>query len=218
MNITNDKVTEYLYAKYRPLTAGLAELRASAEERRVPIILRDTEMLLGSLLGIVRPASVLEIGSAVGYSALFFAESCPEAKIVTLEREEALYRECVRNIDKNGCTGRISALKGDACALLDDMIASGSASPFDFVFIDASKSHYREFWDRAIRLCRPGSVIVCDNILMKAKTVSDEYDPEGRYRTNIRRMREFADHITDCEEAATSINQVGDGISISIVR
>ena len=86
------------------------------------------------------------------------------------------------------------------------------------IFIDAAKSHYREFWDEAVKLTHPGSVIVCDNILMQARTADESYDERGRFTTNIKYMREFLNYIASYEGAVTSILPVGDGMSISVIR
>ena len=89
---------------------------------------------------------------------------------------------------------------------------------YDFVFIDAAKSHYRRFWDAALKHCTDGAVIVSDNVLFKARVVSDKYDETGKYRTSIRRMREFVEYITGVDYADTSILPVGDGIAISKLK
>ena len=85
------------------------------------------------------------------------------------------------------------------------------------VFIDAAKSHYREFWDLAVPLCKDDAVIICDNILMKGMTASDEYDKGRRYKTSIRKMREFVIYINSLDYADTCVLPVGDGVSISVI-
>ena len=88
---------------------------------------------------------------------------------------------------------------------------------FDVVFIDAAKSHYKAFWDLAMPLCNDEAMIICDNVLMKGMTASDEYDPGKKYKTSIRKMREFIQYITDLPYADTCILPVGDGVSISVI-
>lgn len=214
MNITNEKVMEYLDTLYTPLTPQLLELRLEAEKDFVPVILRDTERFLAVMLSIVRPAKILEIGAAVGYSSSCFAEICKEsAKITTLEADEEMFVKASENIRRLGYDDRIRILPGDARETmreLDDV--------FDFVFIDAAKSHYRTFFDEALRLCRKGSVIVCDNVLMKAKTASDEYDPKGKFKTSIRNMRAFLEYISSADTVETSVFAAGDGVAVCVVK
>lgn len=225
-NIINDKVLEYINGYYKPLGAELAAFREDAEARRIPIILKDTESFLGMLLKLVKPRRILEIGTAVGYSAAFFAVSSPACSIVTIEREDEAHAEALANMERLGISGRVTCLKGDAVAIMtklaSEMESDGTCGiekePFDFVFIDAGKSHYAEFLECSMKLVKSGAVIVCDNILMKAKTASDEYDPAGKYKTNIRKMREFVDILTADERLETALLAAGDGISVSIVK
>lgn len=226
-NIINDKVLEYINGYYKPLGAELAAFRKDAEARRIPIILKDTESFLGMLLKLVKPRRILEIGTAVGYSAAFFAAASPACSIVTIEREDEAHAEALANMERLGISGRVTCLKGDAVGIMTELYSeagSGGSTcgiekePFDFVFIDAGKSHYAEFLECSMKLISSGAVIVCDNILMKAKTASDEYDPAGKYKTNIRRMREFVDILTADERLETALLAAGDGISVSIVK
>ena len=214
MNITNEVVTRYLDGLYRPLTPGLADLRRQAEEEHVPVILRDTERFLASILALVRPERILEVGAAVGYSSSCFAQICgKDTKITTLEADPVMYRAASGNIRSLGYEDQIEIISGDARETIREL------NPFyDFVFIDAAKSHYRAFFDGALKLCHPGSVIVCDNVLMKAMTASDEYDIKKKYKTSIRRMREFLEYITESDVAETSVFAAGDGISLSVVK
>lgn len=85
------------------------------------------------------------------------------------------------------------------------------------MFIDAAKSHYKAFWDLAMPLCNDEAMIICDNVLMKGMTASDEYDPGKKYKTSIRKMREFIQYIMDLPYADTCILPVGDGVSISVI-
>ncbi len=213
MNIINDKVTAYINGLYHPADAQLEQLRKEAEVQRVPIILRDTETFLMNLIRIKKPASILEIGTAVGYSAACMARSFPDCRITTVEADENMYETAKKNIAALGLTEKISLIQGKGQEVLKEL-----TGPFDLVFIDAAKSHYRTFWDLALPLCSPRAVLVCDNVLMKAMTVSDEYDPNRKYKTSIRKMREFLLHITQTPAADTSVLPVGDGISLSVLK
>lgn len=217
MNITNDLVTEYLNGFYRPLSEELAFLREMGEKDRVPIILKETETCLNLLLTLYRPSKILEIGTAIGYSALYYAERCPEAEIFTIEKDETAFSAAKNNIEAAGKTSQIHCLLGDGQEQIEKLKDQGTVG-FDFVFIDAAKSHYRRFLDAALTVCREGTLIVSDNILQKAMTCSDEYDTQKKHKTNIRKMREYVDYISRDPSLETSLLAVGDGLAVTIYR
>lgn len=218
MNIINDKVTDYINGLYRPLDEELGALREAAEREIIPIITRDTETLLLTLLRLKKPSRILEIGTAIGYSAACMARACDGCRIVTIEADPGMERRARETVSRLGLERRIRVVWGQAQEVLDEFRAGGSAADFDVVFIDAAKSHYRFFWDRTLSLCGPGAMIICDNVLMRGTTVSDEYDPKNKFRTSIRSMREFLAFLAENREAETSILPVGDGVSISILK
>ena len=113
----------------------------------------------------------------------------------------------------------MDVLCGDAREVLENLFkeVKDENDLYDVVFIDAAKSHYKSFWDLALPLCKPDAMIICDNVLMKGMTASDEYDPNRKYKTSIRKMREFIKYITSLEYADTCILPVGDGVSISVI-
>lgn len=211
MNITNEIISSYIDGLYYAQNDKLKDLREYAESKGVPIILKDTENLLAAVLKLKKPAKILEIGTAIGYSSSFFVDCCG-CKVTTIEADEKVYEAAVNNIREMGFDSSIQVLQGraeDVLKEIDDV--------FDIVFIDASKSHYREFWDLSLPMCRDESLIICDNVLMKGMTASDEFDTRGRYKTSIRRMREFIAYINELDYADTVILPVGDGVSISII-
>ena len=207
-NITNDIVTEYINQFYRPKTEEIAKLREESEAEHVPIILRETEQFLATMLTIIKPKKILEIGCAVGYSSMFFAAQS-DAEIVTVEKDPDVFETASRNILRMGYQPRITVLCGDG----EEKIEGNDG--FDFVFIDAAKSHYKRFFNAARKVCTENAVIVSDNVLFQGRVASDIYDPAGKYKTNIRKMREFLDYITDLPDAETSIAAVGDGLAIT---
>ncbi|NLD20321.1 MAG: O-methyltransferase [Clostridiales bacterium] len=214
-NITNDIITSYIKSLYSCDNPQLNELRAFAEEKKVPVILKDTEGLLLSLLKIKTPCNILEIGTAIGYSACCFAGAC-DCRVVTIESEPECCDIALSNIKALGFQDKIEVRHGDAREVLGKM-AEREKNSFDLVFIDAGKSHYREFWDLSLPLCTNGALIVCDNILMRGMTASDEYDIKRKYKTSIRKMREFIKYINSLDYADTCVLPVGDGVSVSII-
>ncbi|MBR2778807.1 MAG: O-methyltransferase [Firmicutes bacterium] len=214
-HIINPVITDYTDVLYRPLSPDLEKLRAEAEEENLPVILKDTERALAVLLRMRKPARVLEIGTLVGYSACCFAALCgPDTEIVTLERDPEMVRRAQRNIEALGYRAQVHIVEGDARETI-----AGLDGPFEVVFIDAGKSHYREYWDAVLPLCADGAVIVCDNVLMRGAVVSEDYDSvPRRHRTSIRRMRAFLEYITGTEDAETAVLTAGDGLAVSVVR
>ena len=137
---------------------------------------------------------ILEIGAAVGYSACCFAEGC-DCRVVTIESSPQAFEIARNNIENMGFSDRVTVLSGDAREVLVKLAeeaeeaANGRSGgeAFDVVFIDAAKSHYKAFWDLAMPLCNDEAMIICDNVLMKGMTASDEYDPGKKYKTSIRK-------------------------------
>lgn len=214
MNITNDKVTDFITSFYRPIDEDMACLREESEKDNIPLILKETEDFLRVMVDIVKPVNILEIGTAYGYSAVYFAKCADGANITTIEKAEEIKAVAETNFGKFGLSDRIESLLGDASAVLDEMIRNKNLSKFDFVFIDAAKSHYRDFFDRAEALCMPGAVIICDNVLMKASIVDRTYDKRRRHRTSIKRMKEFLNYIYEREDLTVSLLSCGDGLAI----
>ena len=216
MNIINEKVVEYLNSTYKSPSEELEILRKEAESNRVPIILRDSEAFLLTLLKTIKARNILEIGTAVGYSSSCFV-CASGADVVTIEADEDTYIVACNNIKKLKYDDKITPLLGDARQVLENM-QEDYKDKFDFVFIDAAKSHYKAFWDMAIPMCKNDAIIICDNVLMKAMTASDEFDKNRKYKTSIRKMREFLEYINNLDYADTCILPIGDGISMSKLK
>ena len=218
MNIINEQITRYIDDRYAPLSDELAGIREDAENRQIPIIRKDTETMLMALVMSIKPKRILEIGTAVGYSASCFAAACPEAEIVTIESRDIHCEEAGENLRKLGFADRVTVIEGDAAEVLEELSEKSEKGPFDFVFIDAAKNHYRQYWDGALRLTAEEAVIVSDNVLLDGVTVSNEYLTTRRDRTSMMRMREYLEHITHIDGIYTSILPVGDGVAISILK
>lgn len=213
--IINDKVTRYVNSFYRPPNDGLAWLRRSAEKNEVPIILRDAEQLLMTLIKITGSKRILEVGTAVGYSAACFAYAAgTDADIITVEKDEKTAREAWMNLRVLGLDDRIRIVTGDAREELRKI-----EGIFDFVFIDAGKSHYSEFWDLTVSHCHPGSMIVCDNVLLRGSVTDEGYDSSHRrHHTNIKHMRSFIEKVMSDGSCDTALLTVGDGMTVSRIK
>lgn len=215
-NITNDIVTEYINGFYQPASPELGTLRLEAEAEKVPIILKETESFLRVMLSIAAPKRILEIGCAVGYSAMFF-NAVTGAQVVTIEKDHEMAAKASANIKRLGYEDKIRIVEGDGEEGVNALFEQGE-EPFDMVFIDAAKSHYKRFLEASWKLCRQGTVVISDNVLFKARIASDIYDPTGKHKTNIKKMREYVDFITSDPRMETSIIACGDGVSVSKIK
>ncbi len=215
-NITNQKVVDYMNGYYKPVSEELGKLRIEAETSLIPVLQRDSEGLLVTLLQIHRPANIIEIGTACGYSGLCMLTALPNATLFTYEKSEEMLKLARLNFERFDLTKRVHLFAGDA---MDELKKLPAEQTFDFAFIDAAKGHYRDFFDDIMPHMKKGSVIVCDNMLFKAKVVSDEYDmPKRRFKTEVRRIREFMDYLFNTDVVDTTLLSVGDGTTISIVK
>ena len=202
----------------KALDDDLAELRRSNEDESVPLILAETEDVLNILTSLTRPKRILEIGTAHGYSALFFAKKLPEARVTTIERNPAMIVHAEEEFAKRSESERIDLRTGDAGVILDSLAKelkdAGEQEKFDFVFIDAAKSHYREFLEQAEKICTKDALIVCDNILLKGWIIEADGAAAKRHRTSIKYMKQFLTYLKERDDLEVAILTGGDGLAI----
>jgi O-methyltransferase len=209
-NIVNDKVENYIRETLKPSQGLLRDLELYAEENSVPIIHKEVADLLRVILKLKRPKKILELGCAIGYSSLFFADVLDgDVEIVTTERNPIMFERAQDNIKKAGMEDRIKILVGDAEETLKDLEGT-----FDMIFIDAAKGHYKMFFDMLIGKLNHGGIVISDNILYKGMIASDDYVVR-RKKTIVKRMRTYLDYICDLEGISTSLIPIGDGLAIS---
>lgn len=209
-NIVNDKVENYIRETLKPSQGLLRDLELYAEENSVPIIHKEVADLLRVILKLKRPKKILELGCAIGYSSLFFADVLDgDVEIVTTERNPIMLERAQDNIKKAGMEDRIKILVGDAEETLKDLEGT-----FDMIFIDAAKGHYKMFFDMLIGKLNHGGIVISDNILYKGMVASDDYVVR-RKKTIVKRMRTYLDYICDLEGISTSLIPIGDGLAIS---
>lgn len=213
--IRTENVNNYIEKYYIPINSEMGDLREEAEKARVPIILRETEMFLGTFVPLIKPKKILEIGAAIGYSALYFSFLLPEVTVLSVERDDEMWEQAKLNITEHSKKDNIFVAHSDAVEFLEMLQHDGEwkSEPFDLIFIDAAKSHYREFFDLVLPITKEGSFIICDNILMKGMTSDNEMNK--KHKTSIKRMRSFVDYICDIPNTDTKILSIGDGISIT---
>ena len=187
----------------------LARIKEKALENHIPIIMDDTLEVISKELKEKKPNKILEIGTAVGYSAICFSEFLKEdGKIDTIERDGERVKEAQKNIKKAEVEEKINILEGDAVEILPTLV-----DKYDVVFIDASKGKYPLFLKEALRLLAKNGIIFADNVLYKGYVMSD-YN-KHKQRTAVRNLREFLAELQENEELETEILEVGDGLAIA---
>ena len=187
----------------------LEKIKQKAIEEHIPIIMDETLEVIEKYLLNVKPSRILEIGTAVGYSAICFSEFLNEGgKIDTIERDEERVKEAKENFKKVGVENIITLYEGDAVEILPTL-----NQKYDMVFIDAAKGKYPFFLKEALRMLSDGGIIFADNILYKGYVLSD-YN-KHKQRTAVRNLREYIKNVTENPNLETEILEVGDGLAIS---
>lgn len=189
----------------------LHKLEKYAKETNVPIVRPQMQSLLKFLLTWGKPLKILEVGTAIGFSALLMSEYAPQGcHITTIEKYEKRIPLAKENFKKAGKEDKITLLEGDAVEILADM-----QETFDFIFMDAAKGQYIHFLPDILRLLEPGGLLVSDNILQDGDIVESKYAVTRRNRTIHNRMREYLYALTHHEELETVVLPVADGVTLS---
>ena len=204
---------EDYYRKGRKMNKQeLEKIKQKAIEEHIPIIMDDTLEVIDKILKEIKPTRILEIGTAVGYSAMCFSEYLqPNGKIDTIERDAKRIEEAKLNIEKVGVKDKINIYEGDAVEILPTL-----NEKYDVVFIDAAKGKYPFFLKEALRMIKSNGVILADNILYKGYVMSD-YN-KHKQRTAVRNLREYIKEVSEKPNIETEILDVGDGLAISKIK
>ena len=212
--INEERIRDYLYS-LEPDWGELCESIASkARKEEIPVIKRETGALLKTMVALKQPRAILEVGTAVGYSALLMAGAAPEScKITTIEKYEPRILEAKKNFAKAEIEDRIVLLEGDAEEILQSL-----TGPFDFVFLDAAKGQYLHWLPVILGLLERGGVLFSDNVLQGGDVLQSRYGVGRRDRTIHGRMREYLYQIKHMEGLESAIVPIGDGVSISVKR
>ena len=210
----NDRIAVYLRSRASPENPRREEIEQEALASYVPIIRKETQSLLKTLLTMLRPARVLEVGTAVGFSALLMSEYLPEgAHITTIEKYEKRIPIARQNFRRAGKEEQITLIEGDAMEVLRSL-----DGPFDFVFMDAAKGQYPHYLPEVLRLLTPGGVLMSDNVLQDGSLIESRFAVERRDRTIHSRMREYLYELKHREDLMTSILPLGDGVALTVKK
>lgn len=211
--IVYEHVNAYLRSLVNEQDAYFLGLEAYAEEHHVPIIHSEVKNLLAFIVESIKANSVLELGTAIGYSASVFAKAMKgEGKIVSVERRQDYYEMACENVKELNYNTKFDFRFGEATEVLESVDET-----FDIIFLDAAKGHYREFFDLCFHKLNPGGVIISDNILYKGMIASDALVLR-RQKTIVKRMRAYLDFISNHPQLTTTILPMSDGIALSYKR
>ena len=191
----------------------LLNIKEEALKNHVPIIEDDSLEYIANILKEKKPNKILEIGTAVGYSAINFSKYLvgEGAKVLTIEIKKQMYEKALENISLMGLQDKIEVINADATKYLKNI-----NEQFDVVFIDAAKGQYLVFLEEAIRLCKLGGIIIADNMLYRGRTLSD-YN-EHKHRTATNRLREYLVQMKEDKRLDSTLIKVGDGLAISVLK
>ena len=190
----------------------LDEIEKFGRENKIPILLGDSLEYITNLLNEIKPRRLLEIGTAIGFSAISFSKYLNEGgRIDTIEIESLRVEQALENIEKVGVQDKIRVLEGDALDILPYL-----TEKYDVVFIDAAKGKYNEFFEQAMRLCKKGGYIIADNVLYKGMVQSD-YN-KHKQRTAVNKLRAFIDSVLNNKKLEAKLLDIGDGLIIAKVR
>ena len=209
--ITDERISTFIHSLDTGNTPFLTELERYAKETNVPVIRPQMQSFLKVLLAMQQPKQILEVGTAIGFSALLMAEYGPEdCHITTIEKYEKRIPLARENFKKAGREDRITLLEGDATEILKEL-----EGPYDLIFMDAAKGQYIHFLPDILRLLPPGGLLISDNVLQDGDIIESRFAVTRRNRTIHARMREYLYELKHHPELETVILPVGDGVTLS---
>ena len=212
--IVNERVVSYINSLDRGNSDICNIIEKEAIEDQVPIIRKEMGNLLKVLLKLKQPKSILEVGTAVGYSSILMSENMPQnCRITTIENYEKRIPVAKNNFKRAGKEEVITLLEGDAMDILKELDGT-----YDFIFMDAAKGQYINFLPELLRLMPAGGLLISDNVLQEGDIVESRYGVTRRNRTIHTRMREYIYTLTHAEQLETSIVPIGDGITLSVKK
>ena len=210
--IVDERMVSFINSFDAGNTKELDELEVYAIETCVPIIRKEMQSLLKFFLELKRPKTILEVGTAIGFSALLMSTYAPkDCKITTIEKYEKRIPIAKENFRKAGKENQIELIEGDAKDILCSL-----EEPYDMIFMDAAKGQYIHFMPEILRLLKPGGLLISDNVLQEGDIIESRFVITRRNRTIHSRMRSYLYELKHHEELETTILPVGDGVTVSV--
>ncbi|MCY6356768.1 O-methyltransferase [Clostridium sp. ZS2-4] len=211
--IAHDYMIEYIRELIPEEEGSLKELEHYAEKNRVPIVQKEVANFLKLMVTMQKPKSILELGTAIGYSSILMCLSSGGTnKITTIERDPKIIKIAEENIKKYGFDDNINVLEGDCIEVLEKL-----EGKYDMIFMDAGKGHYNHFLPHCLRLLDKDGVIIADNVLFRGMVASDEL-LQRRKITIVKRMRNYLDLVSKDKNLITTVIPMGDGIAVTTRR
>lgn len=211
-NIVNERVVSFINSFDTGDSPVCMSIEEEARRDMVPIIRKEMASFLKVVLSMKKPLNILEIGTAVGYSAVLMGENTgDDTRITTIENYDVRIPIARQNFVRAGMENKITLIEGDALEVLKTL-----AGPYDFIFMDAAKAQYITILPDVIRLLDKDGILITDNVLQEGDIIESRYAVTRRNRTIYERMREYLYAVTHSDELTTSIVPIGDGITISI--
>lgn len=207
--INYNYINEYLNGIIKDETGFIKELEDFAHENYIPIIFKEVKQFFEFLIPLIKPKKILEIGTAIGYSAMLFAKLAPEASITSIEISEEMFEMAIKNIKTAGYEDRISLILDDAAEVIPYL-----KTTYDLIFIDAAKGQYSLYYENAKKLLNKGGILIFDNILFKGLPANSEL-VSHKHRTIANNLNEFNKRIMNDEDFTSTILPLGDGLIIS---
>lgn len=212
--IVDERMVTYLHSLEEPESFILEKIEQEAIDTHVPIIRKETQSFLKVMLMMKQPSRILEIGTAIGFSAILMSEYLPEdGHITTIEKYEKRIPIARENFRRAGKEGQITLMEGDALEVMRTL-----TGPYDFIFMDAAKGQYIHYLPEALRLLSDGGVLMSDNVLQDGDVIESRFAVERRNRTIHSRMREYLYELKHNAKLQTSILPLGDGVALSVKK
>lgn len=212
--IVDERVVTFINSMETENSEILEKIEGEALGANVPIIRKEVQSFLKVLLMMLKPMNVLEVGTAVGFSAVLMSEYMPEGgRITTIENYEKRIPVAKENFRRAGREDKITLLAGDAMEILPTLTGE-----YDFIFMDAAKGQYIHFLPQVQRLLKSGGVLLSDNVMQDGTVMESRFAVERRDRTIHARMREYLFELKHGESFQTSILPLGDGVALSVKK
>jgi len=208
--INQDYIENYIRGLLHEKDPLIKKLESYSTEFRVPIIQPEVKQLLSVIIKSSHIRSILEVGTAIGYSSIVFCNAMEGGKVVTIEINEEMKRLALENIEHAGYSKNIEVILGDANDVVKDI-----EGQFDCIFLDGAKGHYIHLLDTCLQLLKPGGLLISDNVLFRGMIASNEL-VKRRQITIVKRMRNYLETISNHPQLTTSIVPIGDGVAISL--
>ncbi|WP_277631459.1 O-methyltransferase [Atopococcus tabaci] len=206
--VINNDVREYLRTAQKPLPGKLGEIQREANEKRVPVIPHETVVFLDWLFPHLQPKRVLEVGTAVGFSASLMAQRMPEeGHLTTIERNPVMIEKAKKTFTELGLEDKIALKEGQAQDVLQEL-----DGPFDFIFMDSAKAKYYDFFPYCMKLLKTNGVLAVDDILQGGTILQPDEEIPRRRRKIHRKLNEFLDVVLTHPSLQSSILPLGDGL------